>query len=115
MSLTVSMYRVIWTRRKGEDGAGQLVVEAQDARDRFHHGLLLDMHKVRILFAALESGTHVVERVFNVCEPWIAAFVHWRHRLGWSSRLRRGRFLVVVFSVDKGVTRSSPLDLAQSH
>jgi hypothetical protein len=42
-------------RSKVEHGPCDFLVEMQDSGHRVHHGLLPDVHEVRILLAALQS------------------------------------------------------------
>lgn len=114
-ALTVSVYRIVGARGQGKDGTRQFVVETQEADDGIRHGLLLDMHEVRVLLASLQPDTQLVESVLDASEPGVGPFLHLRHRLGRGSGLCGRRFLVIVFPMDQGMTRGPPFDFAQSH
>lgn len=115
LPLTVPVYRVVRSRGKGKHCPCNVVIELQHTCQRVRHGLAPDLHHLCVLLLPLETGIQFVERVFDGIHPGIPAFLHRGHGFGRSSRLRGRRLLVIVLSVDKGMSTRPPFDLPQSH
>ena len=87
----------------------------EQPRDSVHRSLILDMHIVRVLFAALKAIAQVIEGMLEVGQPRLRPFGWWGSWLGWRAGLR-GRLLgIVAFPVHERVSTGSALDLAQTH
>lgn len=57
--LTISVYGMV-TRRNGKNSPCDFLVEMQDPRHCLKHRVLLHVHKLRVLFTALQSRAQIV-------------------------------------------------------
>lgn len=107
------MDRVV-RRYKRQHPLGQLLVEEEQSVERFHDGLVLDVHVVGRFFASLQSRSRIVQRVLQV---GYSSFDTVRRNLDGLDRRARLRCRGLgkgVFPVDESVSAGATLDLSEA-
>lgn len=79
-----------------------------------HDCLVLNMHVVCVLFAAMQSGADVKYRMLKRVQSGLSAFYRHRCGLSWSTGLRRAGLGVVWFLMNRCVFACATLNLAES-
>lgn len=107
------MNRVV-RRYKRQHPLGQLLVEEEQPVERFHDGLVLDVHVVSRFFAPLQSRSRIVQRVLQVGYSSFDAIRRDLNGLDRRARLRRRGLGEGIFAVDESVSAGAALDLSEA-